>query len=154
MKAKLLIVAVILIGVGVAACKKDQFTTKPQIKLKSVNTDRVSQNQVLNIVLDVTDKEGDIQDTLFMERIRYSCEPSTEITKYKIADFPSQGSLKAEIAITFYNGLDNPNYNAFITNFCASVSGEKTDSGYYKIWVQDKARNVSDTVKTGIIVIE
>lgn len=154
MKAKLLIVAVIMIGVGLAACKKDQYTTKPQIKLKSVNTERVAKRSVLVMQVEVTDKEGDIQDTLFLERIRYSCDPKSEFYAYKVADFPTQSHLKAELDLTFYNGVDDPSYTGTINNACSFTRPDLADSGYYKIWLKDKASNVSDTITTGTIVIE
>lgn len=157
MKAKLLIVGLITAGIVVVACKKDQFTTKPQLTFKSINAERVPKNTGFSMKLDVTDKEGDISDTMYIQRVYLSCtaEPLTLVKK--VPDFASHSSLKAEIDISFWYGDVStmpPGYNTSLPNGCTGSGGARVDSGYYRFWIRDKAMNISDTVNSPIVVLE
>jgi len=63
MRAKILIVSVITILL--AACNKDQFTTKPQIEFESFNTDVVIPGGQLIITLNYREKKGKKQDPIY-----------------------------------------------------------------------------------------
>lgn len=63
-----LIAFCILVG-----CTKDKYTTKPQLKYKGVNTKVLNRNQTLTFTLEVTDLEGDIQDTIWVEEVVRNC---------------------------------------------------------------------------------
>jgi hypothetical protein len=52
------------------ACDKGKFETKPQLTLKSVNNTEIRFGAPLQIVLEFTDKEGDVSDTLAFIRQR------------------------------------------------------------------------------------
>ncbi len=73
MKTKILfsIAAVIFL----AACGKDKYNTKPTIQLKSVGNKVVSFNGILRVEFEITDKEGDISDTLYIKKIRTNKKP-------------------------------------------------------------------------------
>lgn len=77
------------------ACDKDKFQTKPQIKIESQNYDFVPRNQDLKITFSFTDKEGDVDDSLYLVRTRLNQRgPYTDIKAldYKIPSFPDQES--------------------------------------------------------------
>ena len=54
----------------IMACNKETYNTKPTLKLRSINTRVVPFNGVLSFEFEVTDKEGDITDSLFVKKIR------------------------------------------------------------------------------------
>ena len=74
MKAKVLIAA--LIAISFAACKKDKFTTKPQLEFKEVSPTVLQPNQSIIFTLHYTAREGDIQDSLFVQKVTQNCENS------------------------------------------------------------------------------
>ena len=59
--------------IGISACKKDQFTTKPQLKFKSVSPQVLYPNQVIEFQIEYSDKEGikTIIDKLQEKSYRY-----------------------------------------------------------------------------------
>lgn len=146
MKAKILIPGVIIaiIATIVVACKKDQFTTKPQITVKSVNSDVVPSNGRLVFDLEFTDKEGDIKDTIWAQKKSLHCTDPDDADPfiYKIPDDVQETkNMKGEIEIAF----EPP-------PICINNSADP-DTCYFRFWMQDRARNVSDTVNSGTIVI-
>ena len=60
MKTKILVT--FLVATVLAACGKDKYTTKPQLTFKSVNTTLLQPNQSIQFIIEVTDREGDIQE--------------------------------------------------------------------------------------------
>ena len=51
----------------IAACNKDQFTTKPQLTFKPLNQTEYHLGDIIEFQIDYTDKEGDIQNKLYLE---------------------------------------------------------------------------------------
>lgn len=150
MKYKILLAVLVLIGVAVA-CNKDKFQTKPQLFLKNINRSSVPRGELLTMNLEFTDAEGDVQDTLWIQRISKVCPAQIGVqfkSGYKIPDFSSTKNQKGTFEINFVNGILK---DGFVTiNTCSS----KTDTSYFKFWMKDKAKNVSDTVTTSNIAIE
>src|SRR4051794_21911312 len=68
MKIKILVT--VIASFFVIACKKDKFETKPTLTLKSYNTRVVEVNGVLVVEFEVTDKEGDIGDSIYVKKVR------------------------------------------------------------------------------------
>ena len=50
-------------------CTKETYTSKPQISIKSINSTTLSTGSLLLIDINFTDKEGDIQDTLWVQKV-------------------------------------------------------------------------------------
>ncbi len=67
MKTKILIL--LAIPVMFYACKKDTYQTKPQISIKTINRTTLTSGDVLLFDIEFTDAEGDIQDTLWVQKI-------------------------------------------------------------------------------------
>ncbi len=83
MKTKILL-CIFAIGF-IAGCNKDKYTTKPQLKYKNVNTRDLKRNEFLTFTLEVTDAEGDIQDSIFIQKVSPRCTGFT--AKQKNARF-------------------------------------------------------------------
>ena len=50
------------------ACSKNEYETKPKISIKSVSPHFVPLNGSLNVRLEFKDKEGDVDDSLYVIR--------------------------------------------------------------------------------------
>jgi hypothetical protein len=147
MKTKLLIL--LAIPALFYACKKDSFTTKPQISIKSISNTTLHQGDLLLFQLEFTDKEGDIQDTLWVQKISKKCPTSPGaqfLSKNKVPDFTPTSNLKGVLEFGY-------GYNANIPGY-STISGcsNQNDTAYFKFWLKDKANNVSDTITSGDIV--
>ena len=64
------IIAITLLAAVIVACNKDKFQTKPQIKIKSVTPNIVPVNGTLSVILQFTDKQGDVSDSIIVVRER------------------------------------------------------------------------------------
>ena len=108
MKVKLLLGTVILATVW-SACSKDKFNTTPTLTFKNVNGSEFSAGQVISFNFEVTDKEGDIQDSIFLQRISSaSCQDNNIVTGYDMPVTPTQKFLKADISLVFSYRNPNP----------------------------------------------
>jgi len=135
MKAKILIVAVC--AILVVACSKDKYNTTPKLTFKNVNGDVFPQGANIRFTFEVTDKEGDIQDTMWLEKISYSCgEDGHILSPNRVPDFTTRKDLQADIDINVLYGTD-----------LGGCTG-KTDSCYFQFWIKDKEGHVSDTVQS------
>jgi hypothetical protein len=129
------------------ACSKDKYTTRPQLKIKSVNDKFIEPGEILRIILEFTDAEGDVSDSAFIQKVTANCILSDYIDKKLIPDFPIKKDLKGEFLITYgYNIPDLPPLGQPQCN--------RNDTCVFRIWVKDNAGNVSDTVQTETIVIK
>jgi hypothetical protein len=147
MRYTLLIIAVCLLF---TACKKDKFTTAPQISFKSVNPNAFSLNlpitgQALPVLtIGVTDAEGDLgfkdgKDTtmLYIKNLLTGKTDSSlylpDIATAAIKDF--QGDIQITLSTSILlEGSTRPS--------------PKTDTLYYEIYIKDFAKNKSNVIKT------
>jgi hypothetical protein len=144
-KAKLFILG--LMAIGIAACSKDQYTTKPQISFKSVNSTTFAKPSLLNFKVEFTDKEGDIQDTLWIQKLSFKCADGNFVAPYPVPSFPATKDLKGEFDISFVYGLADAGYPA------VPGCSQRDDSCYFKFWLKDKANHVSDTISSPILIL-
>ncbi|MFN4974292.1 MAG: hypothetical protein ACK5GV_03495 [Bacteroidota bacterium] len=147
---KLILIAGLLVYIPLA-CKKNEFTTKPQISFKKIsNTTLSTTNPVVFFEIKFTDKEGDVQDTLWVQKISKVCpnSPGVQFTsKNKVPDFTPISNVEGVLEIGFA-------YNANIGNYpTISGCGNKTDTATFKFWLRDKAKNVSDTLVSPPIIL-
>ena len=148
MNTKLLIL--LAIPVIFYGCSKDTYTSKPQISIKSISSTTVSTGSLLLFDINITDKEGDIQDTLWVQKISKTC-PNTAGVQFtsmnKVPDFTPTSNLKGVLEIGF-------GYNANIQGYSTiSGCGNKNDTAYFRFWLKDKANNISDTITTQNIIL-
>jgi hypothetical protein len=147
MRAKILIVS--LITILLAACNKDKFTTKPQIEFDNVNTDVVQPGSQLIITLTYRDKEGDIRDSIYVERRAVNCETDTIRALYAIpTNVPKIKNAEGNIVIS-YSHLPDFTY----PNIGDPTCGTAADTCIYRFALSDEAGNVSDTISSPQIII-
>jgi hypothetical protein len=148
MKTKLLIL--LAIPFVFYACKKDTYTTKPQISVKSINSKELSPGGVLIFQIEFTDKEGDVQDTLYVQKISRVC-PGTPgaqfLSRNRVPNFTPISNLKGIMEIGY-------GYNSAASGYqVISGCGNRNDTTYFKFWLKDKANNISDTITSENIVL-
>jgi hypothetical protein len=132
------------------ACNKDKFQTKPTIKIKSLSTNNVPLNESLFIDLEFTDKEGDVQDTIFLKKVRLNTVllPTIRLDTFNLpmpTDMPDKrkGEIRLILNQDYLKGSDNPGSNPTIH-----------DTIMFKILLKDRANNLSDTAKTETIIVQ
>jgi hypothetical protein len=148
MRTKILIL--IAIPLFFYGCKKTTFTTKPQISLLPLKGNSLTQGQIIKFELAFTDKEGDIQDTLWVQKISRTC-PTTPgvqfISKNKIPNFNPTPNLKGILEISFV-------YNANVTGIQSIVGcTNRNDTSFFRFWMKDRAQNRSDTITSPDIIL-
>lgn len=144
MRNTILIAGVSLIFLG---CTKDKFSTTPQLTYKSANTDRLSPNQVIQFSLSFTDAEGDVVDTMYVQKVSLNCRASNFSERVPIPNFATNKNLKADVLVSYANGINNPPYTT-IASRC-----NLNDTCYFRFMLKDKANNRSDTVRSETIVV-
>src|SRR5436190_19336661 len=101
MKIKLLLAALVLLGC--VTCSKDTFNTAPSLKLISVNGTVFPQPSNVRFTLEFTDKEGDINDTVWIQRVSLviACELLSFLDSFPISALGSTLNIKAEFDFNF-----------------------------------------------------
>jgi hypothetical protein len=150
MKTKLLITSVA--ALCFAACSKDKFTTKPQLEFKSVNTQVLYPNQLLEFTIHYTDREGDIQNTMFyIEKVTPNCSIAgssfVDSMEFTPAGVPKQNNAEGDILVRYLYGVQL-GYATLTGPRCAW-----NDTCYFRFALRDAAKNSSDTVMSPQIVI-
>jgi hypothetical protein len=138
------------IALGFYACKKDTYTTKPQISIKSVSRTTLNPGDVIVFQINFTDAEGDIQDTLWVQKVSRTC-PTTAgaqfTSKNKVPEFTPISNLKGILEIGYAYNSNAGGYSPI------SGCSNKNDTTYFKFWLKDKANNISDTISSENIVL-
>jgi len=137
----------------VVACGKDKLATKPSIKLKSTSGSFIPSGGGFSAELEFADKEGDISNTLFIQKIRTNKKvvPTIRDTfSLEVAEFnrTSRGNLR--INLSYQNHLVsaiNP------PNLGGNPPVYEDDSLIIRFVLRDLGGNVSDTVSTSAIVV-
>lgn len=134
----------ILLLLTLAACNKNKFNTVPSLKFKSVNTTALRNGEDLRFILSFTDAEGDLTDTIFVQKIVKVCPVGglngSFKQPYKLPEFPTTKNQKGDISVTYSYTDVNPK--------CS-----RNDTATFKFVLKDKAQNKSDTVTSPPIVI-
>lgn len=126
------------------SCKKNTYTTAPQLKYKSANTKSLHHGETLQMTLSFTDAEGDLTDKIFIKEVVRPCPafPTAGFidSTHTIPVFPSGKNQSGEILITYDYISLNPQCN-------------RNDTAIFKFVLRDKALNKSDTAVSDPIVI-
>ena len=134
------------------ACGKDKFESKPTIEIKSIGPNPVPLNAPLTIDIEYTDKEGDIADSIFVRKIRIN-QKKVAVTLRDSFYLQLPGDVPEKTKGTIRLTLD---YNNYVTS--AQDPGDPPnaapDSLIFRFILQDKAKNRSDSVESGIVVVE
>ncbi len=135
------------------SCNKDKFLTKPTISIKSMNTEFVPLNGSLIITLECTDKEGDVQDSIFIvkRRLNKRVVPTVRDTlRFLFPIFPA--TPKTEIIATLdYQTILSALNPPIIPG--SNPPQKELDTLILKMAVRDKAGNISDTVISKQIIV-
>ncbi|MBL0144512.1 MAG: hypothetical protein IPP48_00780 [Chitinophagaceae bacterium] len=135
--------AIIILAVVFFGCKKDKFTTAPQISFKYVKPDKYVRGNTDSVTIphctiSVTDLEGDLgfiynQDTsyIYIKNLENSLLDSVILPN--IASITSK-KFEADIVV-------------FMKPYFPSLPSVK-DTFYYEFYVKDFAKNKSNTVKS------
>lgn len=137
------IATVALLSIIAAACSKDKYTTKPQLKFLSAENYTVPRGGLISFRIEFTDKEGDLTDSIFIQTVTTRCAQSNRKLGYPVPAFPATSNTKGEFEINFVNGQFVPGYVALPGPACG-----RPDTTTFFFWIKDKAQNVSDTIKT------
>ena len=143
----------LLLGILVA-CGKDKFETKPQLTLKSVNSREVPFNGNLVVTLEFTDKEGDVNDSLYVirERINKRGPVVAPPSDFKIPNFPNRDQGEFQINFDFQTQLAFGFTSIRIPG--TDPSQFEPDSLILKFVARDKEGNLSDTLVVDKIIVE
>jgi hypothetical protein len=150
MKTKILLT--ILVVAVIAGCGKDNFNTKPTLTFRSVNTKVVPVNGTLTFEFEVTDKEGDITDSIWVKKIRLNKRVTPTIRDSFFLTLPEVSKIQK----AFVN-VDLTYNNYLVSARTPPTSGNppkaESDSLQFKFVLRDKAKNASDTFTSETIVI-
>lgn len=151
MKLKLLIVALLI--VGCITCTKTSYNTSPTLKFENVNATVFPQGSVVTFNLTCTDKEGDVVDTIWVQRISKvsACSLLTRVDSFPIPNFNPPKNVKAGFALT-YNYPAGGQAGASLAACSDANSISTTDTSYFRFWMHDEAQHVSDTVQSPDLV--
>ncbi len=144
MKIKLL--TVVLLILSCVTCSKDTYNTKPTLIFESVNANVFPQPSIVTFKLQCTDKEGDVVDTIWIQRISKvaNCVTLSRIDSFRIPDFNPPKNVKADFEFTYnYGTIFPPNLGACSLN---------DDTSYFRFWMSDKGDHTSDTVQSPDLV--
>lgn len=147
MKTKIWLVLAISLVIG--ACKKDSYNTRPGLTFTSVNATTFGNGSTMQFDLTFTDKEGDIQDSIWVQKISRTKGCTNFSDRTKIPNFQATPNLKGIFEISYSVGTS---LNA-VYPILPGCPANKNDTCYFRFWARDLAKNVSDTVVSPDIII-
>lgn len=149
------LVPLILIIVAVAACGKDNFNTKPSLKLKNQSRVVPADNEAVFFVnAEYTDKEGDLSgirdSSIYFQAVLLNVRsviggPNYPAAYASLPEFPDKRSGEIELRLDRF---------AYYKQIQANQGGtDANDTIVIRIAIKDKAGNVSDTLTSDPIVL-
>src|SRR4051812_14371778 len=100
-------ILIALISLAFASCTKDKFQTTPKLTYKSVNTTELRSGEILQFKLSYTDAEGDLQDSIYVEKHTLNCPASQFNQIYPLPDFPKVKNSEGEIIVSYGYNVSN-----------------------------------------------
>lgn len=132
-------------------CSKSSFNTTPSLKFKSVNGTVIPSGGLVKFTLEVTDAEGDIQDTLYVEKVVPRCDLSNLIEYREVPlDVPLTRNFQGDLIITYANGSGISGFE----DLNIEPKCDFNDTCYFRFMIKDKANHKSDTLTTPTIVLQ
>ncbi len=131
------------------SCGKDKYQTTPQAKIKSIKVaDIVDQlgntGKVVEFELTVTDKEGDLQDTIIIDKLDAAspaCPGNTLLgDTYKIPNYPGEPNQQITVKVKYAN-ININGYGLLGGSACSP----RNDVSRFRFIISDKAKN-RDTI--------
>ena len=130
----------ILLFTILTGCTKDKFKSTPSLKFKSVSSKIIPPNSGIQFTLEFTDAEGDLNDSIYIEKIEPTCENSNFTDYYDIPSFPVSKNEKGNILVNF-------------RYFDIAPQCQRNDTAVFRFAIKDKAGHVSDTASSPPIII-
>ena len=132
------------------ACSKDKFKTVPQVEIKSLQPTEVFNDGTFSFQATVRDKEGDLQDTVWLVSKRFD-ENNVVLTAdtlpFSLVNFGFPDKTQIELEANFSYGEDRPGY--IFQNL------ETNDRNFaLGIIVKDKAGNKSEYAESEKIILK
>ena len=141
---------ILILLVFFGSCKKDKFTSAPQIKFVSISPNfaqsditKVTQYLAPVLTFKITDSEGDFgtadpKDSS-MIYVRHSLSKNLDSFKFPDLANAAKSDFEAEVSINLFEALD-----------CVTPGPQRprTDTVYYEFYVRDAKKNKSNTVRT------
>lgn len=141
-----------ILVLGFAACKKDKYTTAPQIKIKEISPNfsssdltAINKDAAPKLTLEITDAEGDLgfisgRDT---SKIYIKNIVSNNIDSFLLPDIQTAAkkNFKADVIVNLFDALE-------CSDFTPPRVRPRTDTIYYEIYVTDFAKNKSNVINT------
>lgn len=135
------------------ACSKDKFETKPTIEIKSISPNPLPANSVPLVVdLEYTDKEGDLatDSAIFVKKIRIN-QKKVGVTVRDSFWLPLPGDVPKKTKGVIRLTLD---YELYAKSAQDPGNPAAPDSLIFRFAMRDAAQHVSDTVESGLVVVE
>lgn len=140
---------VVVITLALVACKKDKFTTAPQIKYKSIKPDVVTGGGIIGagstpvLTFEVTDAEGDLsfvdgQDSAWIY-VKNLLANTRDSFKFPDLTGVTTKNFKFDVDVTLSNNVLKG----------GPRPRPKTDTLYFEVYVTDIAKNKSNVIVTG-----
>jgi hypothetical protein len=139
-----------LFAITFAACKKDKFTTVPQIKFKSVKPNAylsggTNRDLAPVLTITVTDAEGDLgfkagKDTskVYIKNLITNIEDSSFLLPN--IQTAAQSNFQGDIAINLFS---------IIAGKPGVTTRPRVDTLFFEVYLKDFAKNKSNVIKTG-----
>lgn len=144
---KQIIVFIVLMAV-ITACDKDKVETKPSLKFKSFNSNVLPSDGRLQVNLEFTDQEGDL-DSLYVIRRRLN-KRGMSVISFPYSGIPAFGGQnRGELAVSFAVQSEL----IFALPAIGSVGNFEPDTLQLGFYVKDKQDNFSDTTTTPSLII-
>lgn len=140
-----------LFVVAIAACSKDKFKTVPQVTIESFGPQEVRKGQIIQLRVTVTDKEGDLQDSIIIVRKRFNGTTLLSTDSSIRSSLAALGvPVKQKIEIQYFLP-----YGELLANYKEFQNLESVDRNFKMgIIVRDKEGNRSEYVETEAIVLK
>jgi len=139
-----LVVLLIFGSLLMLSCRKDKYTTSPQIKYKSLSSNSSSSTNFFSapdVILNVTDKEGDMgitnSDTAFVYITNLQAPFLSDSFPFPHLNGAAGKNFDAELRVNLFNLLT-----------CVQPDRPYVDTFFFEIYVRDFARNKSNVIVT------
>lgn len=140
---RIFVLSVIILAI--AGCSKDKVETKPHLKFKSFNGDKLPVGIDARIILEFTDQEGDL-DSIFVirQRVNLRTVPGSQIIDLGIPKFGGQNSGELQVSLDYGTQLT---FNLPPLRIPGSNPPQyEPDTLNLRFYGKDKAGNTSDTI--------
>lgn len=142
-----------LMATAFAGCSKDKFKTVPQAEVKSFGPEQVYKGDIIRFIARVTDKEGDLQDSVIFYRKNFTLSgillggvDSSIRANLKDLGVPNKSDVDVQLDMIY--GESNQNYPTQNGN---NTVDRKLTVGMF---IKDKAGHRSEYVESDTIVLK